>query len=104
MSKKNAWFVAVEYADDDVDIVRSMDYDKAIRFAERAWADALDEYRKTKEQGVLGVLVFDDSGRIIWQHDQPLGRTGYFDRLGSRGKGMGPALGPVQTLDSARLG
>lgn len=103
MSKKNTWFIAVEYADDDVDIVRSMDYDKAIKFAELAWADALADLRETGEQGVLGVLVFDDSGRIIWQHDNPLGRTGYFDRLGQRGKGTGPAQGPVKTLAVAQL-
>lgn len=107
-TKKLWWYVAVMYVDDETDIVRSTDYEKALHFANQTWLDECEQYRKTKETGILGVQFFDARGRVLWcSNDEPdgLGTTGYIDHVEAhlRGKGMGPALGPIETVNVGML-
>lgn len=107
-AKKLWWYVAVSYADDETDIVRSDDYEKALNFALAAWRDECEQYMKTKESGVLGVQFFDGAGRVLWcSNDEPdgLGTTGYFEHVQQhlKGKGMGPALGPIEAITVGML-
>lgn len=82
MAKTYNFFIAVTYVDEDIDVIREADYAKAASTARRIWADALDEWRKTKETGVLGVSLFDFEGRLLWSHDNDLGTVGHLmDRV-----------------------
>lgn len=93
-TKKRTWFVAISYVDQDVDIARTDDYEKAVRLAQSAWLDDVAEWQKTKVQGVSQVELFDDAGRVVWSSDvEPSGMqtTPHFQMA----RGMGPALGPV---------
>lgn len=90
-TKKLWWFVAIAYADSDVDIAKSDDYNKAVLMANKVWSDAVEEWRKTKIEAILSVELFDGQGRILWTSlDEPGGmqKSTYFAHMA---EGLGPA-------------
>ncbi len=108
IKKTPSWFVAVSYADGQDEILSSDDYEKACLFAEKVWLDERQQYARTKQSGVLLVEFFDASGRVLWcSNEEPSGfpKTGHIDSVNAllRGKGTGPALGPVKASSVASI-